>query len=229
MTFPFSKDNDEKSKSILANIPGFDSVIGWMTKVLQGDAGSFSQVVDWAYGVAINADLPGVSSAQELADEYTDKGKNLEDAVDKLVSDYWVKSGIMGTATGIGGIATLPLNIVSGTVLQLRMAAAIALIGGWRLEDEKVKLALIMCAMGSKVVNKLSTKIVEKAVEKAAAKLAGKFIGKSVPIMGALFSGAVDAATTRGIGKMAKKWFVTEVPQDFTIEAEYIELPEENE
>ena len=225
MTFPFSKDNDEKSKSILANIPGFDSVIGWMTKVLQGDAGSFSQVVDWAYGVAINADLPGVSSAQELADEYTAKGKNLEDAVDKLVSDYWVKSGIMGTATGIGGIATLPLNIVSGTVLQLRMAAAIALIGGWRLEDEKVKLALIMCAMGSKVVNKLSTKIVEKA----AAKLAGKFIGKSVPIMGALFSGAVDAATTRGIGKMAKKWFVTEVPQDFTIEAEYIELPEENE
>ena len=138
MTFPFSKDNDEKSKSILANIPGFDSVIGWMTKVLQGDAGSFSQVVDWAYGVAINADLPGVSSAQELADEYTAKGKNLEDAVDKLVSDYWVKSGIMGTATGIGGIATLPLNIVSGTVLQLRMAAAIALIGGWRLEDEKV-------------------------------------------------------------------------------------------
>ena len=87
MTFPFSKDNDEKSKSILANIPGFDSVIGWMTKVLQGDAGSFSQVVDWAYGVAINADLPGVSSAQELADEYTAKGKNLEDAVDKRLED----------------------------------------------------------------------------------------------------------------------------------------------
>lgn len=203
-----------------SSLPGFNQAANWMNDVLKGDAGSYSLILDWAYKMAANADLPGLDSAEELAREYLAKSGTLEERADRLVKDYQVKTGLLGAATGAGGLMTLPINLVSSTLLQMRMAAAIALMGGWRLEDEKVKKALMLCALGSKVVNKLTSAVLEKAAQKAAVKLTGKVVGKSVPLMGMVLSGAIDATTTKTIGKAAKQWFITEVPDVLTIYAE---------
>lgn len=203
-----------------SSLPGFNQAANWMNDVLKGDAGSYSLILDWAYKMAANADLPGLDSAEELAREYLAKSGTLEERADRLVKDYQVKTGLLGAATGAGGLMTLPINLVSSTLLQMRMAAAIALMGGWRLEDEKVKKALMLCALGSKVVNKLTSAVLEKAAQKAAVKLTGKVVGKSVPLMGMVLSGAIDATTTKTIGKAAKQWFITEVPDVLTIDAE---------
>lgn len=206
-----------------SGLPGFDQAAKWMNDVLKGDAGSYSLILDWAYKMAANADLPGLDSAEELAGTYLAKGGTLAERADKLVKDYQVKTGLLGAATGAGGLMTLPINLVSSTLLQMRMAAAIALMGGWKLEDEKVKKALMLCALGSKVVNKLTSAVLEKAAQKAAVKLTGKVVGKSVPLMGMVLSGAIDAATTRTIGKAAKQWFITDVPEVLTVDAEFME------
>lgn len=203
-----------------SSLPGFNQAANWMNDVLKGDAGSYSLILDWAYKMAANADLPGLDSAEELAREYLAKSGTLEERADRLVKDYQVKTGLLGAATGAGGLMTLPINLVSSTLLQMRMAAAIALMGGWRLEDEKVKKALMLCALGSKVVNKLTSAVLEKAAQKAAVKLTGKVVGKSVPLMGMVLSGAIDATTTKTIGKAAKQWFITEVPDVLIIDAE---------
>ena len=203
-----------------SSLPGFNQAANWMNDVLKGDAGSYSLILDWAYKMAANADLPGLDSAEELAREYLAKSGTLEERADRLVKDYQVKTGLLGAATGAGGLMTLPINLVSSTLLQMRMAAAIALMGGWSLEDEKVKKALMLCALGSKVVNKLTSAVLEKAAQKAAVKLTGKVVGKSVPLMGMVLSGAIDATTTKTIGKAAKQWFITEVPDVMTIDAE---------
>lgn len=203
-----------------SSLPGFNQAANWMNDVLKGDAGSYSLILDWAYKMAANADLPGLDSAEELAREYLAKSGTLEERADRLVKDYQVKTGLLGAATGAGGLMTLPINLVSSTLLQMRMAAAIALMGGWKLEDEKVKKALMLCALGSKVVNKLTSAVLEKAAQKAAVKLTGKVVGKSVPLMGMVLSGAIDATTTKTIGKAAKQWFITEVPDVLTIDAE---------
>lgn len=203
-----------------SSLPGFDQAASWMNNVLKGDAGSYSLILDWAYKMAANADLPGLDSAEELAREYLAKSGTLEERADRLVKDYQVKTGLLGAATGAGGLMTLPINLVSSTLLQMRMAAAIALMGGWRLEDEKVKKALMLCALGSKVMNKLTSAVLEKAMQKAAVKLTGKVVGKSVPLMGMVLSGAIDAAATKTIGRAAKQWFITEVPDVLTIDAE---------
>ncbi len=203
-----------------SSLPGFNQAANWMNDVLKGDAGSYSLILDWAYKMAANADLPGLDSAEELAREYLAKSGTLEERADRLVKDYQVKTGLLGAATGAGGLMTLPINLVSSTLLQMRMAAAIALMGGWKLEDEKVKKALMLCALGSKVVNKLTSAVLEKAAQKAAVKLTGKVVGKSVPLMGMVLSGAIDATTTKTIGKAAKQWFITEVPDVLTIYAE---------
>lgn len=203
-----------------SSLPGFNQAANWMNDVLKGDAGSYSLILDWAYKMAANADLPGLDSAEELAREYLAKSGTLEERADRLVKDYQVKTGLLGAATGAGGLMTLPINLVSSTLLQMRMAAAIALMGGWKLEDEKVKKALMLCALGSKVVNKLTSAVLEKAAQKAAVKLTGKVVGKSVPLMGMVLSGAIDATTTKTIGTAAKQWFITEVPDVLTIDAE---------
>ena len=145
-----------------SSLPGFNQAANWMNDVLKGDAGSYSLILDWAYKMAANADLPGLDSAEELAREYLAKSGTLEERADRLVKDYQVKTGLLGAATGAGGLMTLPINLVSSTLLQMRMAAAIALMGGWRLEDEKVKKALMLCALGSKVVNKLTSAVLER-------------------------------------------------------------------
>ena len=203
-----------------SSLPGFNQAANWMNDVLKGDAGSYSLILDWAYKMAANADLPGLDSAEELAREYLAKSGTLEERADRLVKDYQVKTGLLGAATGAGGLMTLPINLVSSTLLQMRMAAAIALMGGWKLEGEKVKKALMLCALGSKVVNKLTSAVLEKAAQKAAVKLTGKVVGKSVPLMGMVLSGAIDATTTKTIGKAAKQCFITEVPDVLTIDAE---------
>ena len=203
-----------------SGLPGFEQAAGWMNDVLKGDAGSYSLILDWAYKMAANADLPGLDSADELAREYLAKSGTLAERTDKLIKDYQFKTGLMGAATGVGGMMTLPINLVSSTLLQMRMAAAIALMGGWRLEGEKVKKALILCALGSKVMNKLTSTVLEKAMQKAAVKLTGKVLGKSLPLMGAVLSGAIDATATKTIGKAAKQWFITEVPEVLTVDME---------
>lgn len=210
--------------NVFSSLPGFDKAVGWTNDILKGDAGSLSFLMDWTYRIAANMKLPGLDSADELAHEYLAREGSLEEKVDKLIKDYWVKTGVMGAATDVGGLATLPINIVSSTLLQMRMAAAIAIMGGWHLEDPKVKKALILCALGSKVVNKLSAAVMEKAMKKAAAKMTGKVLGKSVPVVSMLLSGAIDAMATKGIGEAAKKWFITEVPDVLTVDAEYEEI-----
>lgn len=209
--------------NMFSSLPGFDKAVEWTNDILKGEAGSLSLLLDWAYKAASNMKLPGLDSAEELAQEYLQQDGSLEEQVDRLIKDYWVKTGVMGAATDIGGLATLPINIVSSTLMQMRMAAAIALMGGWHLEDPKVKKALILCAMGTKVMNKLSSAVLERAMKKAAAKMTGKVVGKSVPVMSMLLSGAIDAVTTKGIGEAAKQWFITEVPDVLTIDAEFEE------
>lgn len=206
-----------------SGLPGFAQAAEWMNDVLKGDAGSYSLLLEWAYKMAVNVDLPGLDSAEELAKEYLAKSGTPAERVDKLVKDYQVKTGLVGAATGAGGLMTLPVNLVSSTLLQMRMAAAIALMGGWQLGDEKVKRALILCALGSKVVNKLTSAVLEKAAQKAAVKLTGKVMGKSVPLMGMVVSGAIDAAATKTIGVAAKQWFITNVPEVLTVDADFVE------
>lgn len=217
----FTKKTGEKLD--FSSLPGFSQATAWMGNVLNGDAGSYSDLLDWGYKMAANANIPGLDSAEELAKEYLAKPGTLEERVDRLISTYQLKTGLIGAATGTGGFVTLPFNLVSSMLLQMRMAAAIAIMGGWNLEDAKVKKALILCSLSSKVLNSLSSKVIEKAIQKAALKLTGKIVGKSVPLMGMMISGAIDAATTRTIGNVAKEWFIKDVPDVLTQKAEFVD------
>jgi uncharacterized protein (DUF697 family) len=198
-----------------------------------------AKTLDWAYDKAING-LPGMDTAEELAQSYSKKSKTVDEAINKLISWQITKSATSGFLTGLGGLITLPVaipaNIASVLYVQLRMIAAIAHMGGYDLRNDKVKTFVYMCICGNGVkdilkevgivfgkkltttmIEKISGKIITKINQKVGFRLLTKFgnkgvvnLGKLVPFAGGIVGGTVDGISTATIGKVAKKFFIQE-------------------
>src|SRR5690606_27432371 len=104
--------------------------------------GKIMAALDWGYGKAVNG-VPGLDSAQELADSYMQKGDCRIEQANSLIRWQNAKAGTSGFLSGLGGIitmpVTLPANITSVLYVQIRMIAAIAHMGGYDVRDDQVK------------------------------------------------------------------------------------------
>ncbi|MBU3161143.1 EcsC family protein [Clostridium frigoris] len=196
------------------------------------------QVLDWAYDKSLNG-LPGTLSAEELGDSYLNKNGGIAiKACDSLVNWQVGKCATSGFLTGLGGIITLPVaipaNISSVIYVQMRMIAAVAHIGGYDINDDKVKTLVYMCLTGNAAVDmakdcgiKIGVKLTQSAIQKISFetikrinkavgfRLITKFgekgifnLGKAIPVIGGIIGGGVDLASTKVIGKISKKVFV---------------------
>ena len=192
---------------------------------------------------ALNAALKGfgpIKSAQALANGFiTDtKYKDDDERIKALIRSQCWASGGSGFVTGLGGGATLVIggaavDLVAVLEINMRMVAAIAIIRGYDLEDEIVRMALLLTAIGTNLqeaagnvgvqigkagckalINKIPKKLIAKINKFFGMKLITKFsqkgviqLGKFVPFAGGLVGGAVNVAGCRSIGKLADKAF----------------------
>ncbi|SJZ84528.1 EcsC protein family protein [Pilibacter termitis] len=199
------------------------------------------QVLDWAYDKTLTG-LPGEKSIYDLVEDYLSK-HDKETAIKKLVKFQITKATTSGFVTGFGGILTMPItipaNVTSVILFQMRMIAAIALIRGYDLKSDQVQtfvyatlagtsVADIMKKTGIVIGNKMLRGVVQKVPGKTLTKinqavgfrLITKFgtkgavnLGKVIPVAGAVVGGTFDALTTKTIAQLAKKTF-TEVGID---------------
>lgn len=183
---------------------------------------------------------PRVESALSLAQHYLDspKQKTLEDKMDALIHVQNAKACAVGFVTSLGGIITLPLtlpaNVMGVFFIQMRMIAAIAIMSGYDLKDEKVKTMIFACMCGrgagdvlrdvdmgseqhltKKILNKLSQETISHMQRVTSVKMAAKIgetgavnMAKVVPLLGGLIAGTFDGMTTSSIGKISKKVFL---------------------
>lgn len=90
--------------------------------------------LDWAYDKAVNG-VPGLDSAQDMANNYLQGEETLTEKVNSLIRWQNTKAGTSGFITGLGGLLTLPValpaNITTVLYVQIRMIAAIAIMGGY--------------------------------------------------------------------------------------------------
>lgn len=201
--------------------------------------------------------VPKVSrSIDEFAADYAGRFDTPERAARKLVKYQILKCGTSGFVTGLGGLIALPVaipaNIGSVLYVQIRMAAAIAKIGGYDVCSDQVQTLVYVCLTGtaiSDVVKQAGIKIGEKTLTAALKKLPGtalvkinqrvgfrlitKFgekgivnLGKVIPLAGGVIGGAFDVASTSVIAKNAIKLFIKgEEPTGKAVtEAEAIEI-----
>lgn len=195
------------------------------------------QSLEWAYAKAVNG-VVGLGSAEELAQEYLKEGDSLPEQINNLIRWQNAKAGTSGFLTGIGGIltipVTLPANITSILYIQLRMIAAIAIMCGYDVKDDKVKTLAYSCLVATssaEIVRNLGIKIGEKIAVSMLKKLPGALITKinqtvgfrlltrfgqkgainlikGVPLLGGVIGAALDIVSTNTVGNVARDLFI---------------------
>ena len=195
------------------------------------------QSLEWAYAKAVNG-VVGLGSAEELAQEYLKEGDSLPEQINNLIRWQNAKAGTSGFLTGIGGIltipVTLPANITSILYIQLRMIAAIAIMCGYDVKDDKVKTLAYSCLVATssaEIVKNLGIKIGEKIAVSMLKKLPGALITKinqtvgfrlltrfgqkgainlikGVPLLGGVIGAALDIVSTNTVVNVARDLFI---------------------
>lgn len=195
------------------------------------------KMLDWLYDKAVDG-VAGFSSAEDMANDYMKRSGSTVDQANALIRWQNAKAGTSGLVTGLGGLVTMPFavpaNITSVLLVQLRMIAAIAHIGGHDVHDDRVRTLAYVCMLGSgandvfkkagidlgkrlttKFIKNMSAEIIKAINQKVGIRLVTKFgekgvinLGKAIPIVGGVISGSADAWATNVIGNVARDAFV---------------------
>lgn len=183
--------------------------------------------------------VPNVAAPmEEIADEYTGRYATKEDAAKAMIRNYLLKSGCTGFLTGLGGVITMPVTIpmdmMSVMIMQMRMVAGIASIGGYDLHADEVRTIVFACLTGQSVssvlkdaginigeklavagIRKIPAEAIRAINKKVGFRILTKFgetgainLGKTVPIVGGVVGGGFDAGTTKIIADIAYKTFI---------------------
>lgn len=179
------------------------------------------ELLDKCYEAAMNG-IPGSKSCEELAADYLDKYKDPKTAAKKCIDTQITKCTTSGFITSLGGIITLPVaipaNVASVLYVQIRMIGALAVMGGYGLQNDEVQtmvyLCLVKCSVadicksaGVQITNKVTVNMLKKLPgtvltkinQKVGFRLFTKFgekgvinLVKVVPIAGGVVGGGVD-------------------------------------
>ncbi len=217
-----------------------------------------NELLDICYEGAING-IPNVSKpVEELVDDYKSKYSTIEDAARAMVNMQLVKNTTSGFLSGVAGflalpvqLAAIPANISNVLYVQVRMAAALAKMGGYDVRSDQVQTMVYVCMVGGAASNllketgiKVAGKVTEGAIKKIPVavltkinqavgfRLATKFgetsivtLGKMIPVAGGVVGGAFDFTTTRVIANVAFDYFIGTANGD-VIDDETIEVIE---
>ncbi|MBC9785078.1 EcsC family protein [Heliobacterium chlorum] len=202
------------------------------------EQGAIINVLDWAYEKAVNTKVPGLESAQSLAESYLKNDRSIHEQVDDLIFWQNTKCATSGFLSGLGGLITLPVavpaNVSSVIYVQLRMVAAIAHMGGHDIVDDKVKTFAYTCLCGNaakevfkEVGIKIGQKVTEQAIQKVSVEIIKKInsavgfrlvtkfgqsgivnLGKAIPIVSGLIGATFDAYSSNVVGNTAREIFI---------------------
>ena len=205
------------------------------------DATAVGKVLDLAYDNAVDGvpGVPGMESAEGMADDYLNNPGALEDKVNALIRYQVLKASTSGFVTGLGGVLTLPVtipaNLASVMYLQLQMVAAIARMGGHDVRSDRVRAVCYACLCGNaatdilkgagitigkklteQAIKQLSFDVILKINRAVGFRMVTKFgqtgainLGKAIPLVGGVIGGTFDGTTTYAIGRVARNVFVT--------------------
>lgn len=184
---------------------------------------------------AIDGVGPLPSVAEYAGGRLAAHGGVVEKAVSSVIRSHVSIAGVQGFATNIGGIAiaaaTVPANVVGVTLVQCHLAASVAWLRGYDLEDPRVRNAILMVMLGKEAVKEMiadkklpSTPMViatspvhDPELDVAIAKtvtseLVGRTLGrralmlagKRVPLLGGAVGAGADGFTTYLVGSYAQ-------------------------
>ena len=180
------------------------------------------EALNWLYD-RVAGDLSAEAAAQ--ADERD---------IDRWIKLACTQAGAAGFVANMGGLLTLPIaipaNLAGAAAVQMRLIAKIAAARGYDTHSEEVRTFVFACLLGNaaadvlkdvglrlgmRVGRHVSGPVLQKLNHTVLARLAARFgaqgaVGftKVIPLVSGLIGGGLDAASTRVVGRMAKRVFV---------------------
>ncbi len=157
--------------------------------------------------------------------------------------DHWIRvattqAGAAGFVTNLGGILTLPValpaSFLGTAAVQMRLIAKIAAARGYDVQSDEVKAFVFACLLGNAALDairdagvrlggRIAPAVLQKLTQTVLSRLLLRFgatgavnLTKVVPFIGGIIGGTVDAASTRVVGRMAKRVFVQKPPPAIT-------------
>lgn len=197
-------------------------------------------LLQWIADVGING-LGFLPSAKKVAEDFSSKAENVEDAIDSLIAWRSTYAAGTGFVTGLGGIAVMPImipaSLATSYALAANTAAAIAYLRGYDIYSEQVRTMVLLCLIGEageeilktagiRISNKLCQNLIKQVPGKVLIEI-NKKIGfrlvtkagekgvvnlmKIVPLVGGVVGGTFDSLFVKSCGKAATKMFVATV------------------
>lgn len=182
---------------------------------------------------------PGFSGAKDLAEKYINNPayESKNDRINALAKWEGRKNFTSGFVTSLGGIITLPISIPASLgvnwIIQTRMVAAMAHIGGFDIDEPPVRMSIALCLLGrkgkeilnqdisnietyfkkrgiysipSKTLSVINQTVAAKLMQIAAQKGMSR-ISKAIPLVGGMVGGLLDYRSCRESAEFAKELF----------------------
>ena len=195
------------------------------------------RMLDWAYKQALSGHGP-IDGAIELAEDYQGQHGSPRKDAESLIRWQNTKAATSGFLSGLPGIlampVTLPANLTSVLFIQLRMIAAIAHLGGYDLNNDRVKTLCFVCLCGNaatpilkdvgiqvgkrmaiSALKRLPGKVFIEINKAVGVRLLTKFgttgiinVGRIIPLISAPIVAMFDLLWTNAIGKKARDIFL---------------------
>lgn len=184
---------------------------------------------------AIDGIGPLPSVAEYAGGRLAANGGNVEKAIKGILTSHVSLAGAQGFATNIGGIAfaaaTVPANVVGVTLVQCHLAASIAWLRGYDLEDPRVRNAILMLMLGRESVKEMIAQkrlpsspmaiatspvhdpdldhtiaktVTGELVGRTLGRRAIMLAGKRIPLLGGLVGAGADGTVTYLVGSYAQ-------------------------
>jgi hypothetical protein len=198
-------------------------------------------LVTWITDRAIQGIGP-LCSAQALADEYLNdqRYQDHRHRVDSLINWETTKNFTSGFVTGLGGLITLPIALPAAFgaswLIQARMSAAIARIGGNELDSDRIRTFVLICLVGDAfkdIAKTAGIQVGQRLTRTVISQIPGriliqinKLVGfrlitkagekgiinlmKWIPLAGGFVGGTFDAVACRTVGATARELFCCE-------------------
>ncbi len=108
---------------------------------------------------AIDGIGPLPSVAEYAGGKLAGKGGDVEKTVSAIIRSHVSLAGAQGFVTNLGGIAfaaaTVPANVIGVTLVQCHLAASVAWLRGYDIEDPRVRNAILMVILGKESMKDL--------------------------------------------------------------------------
>ena len=168
--------------------------------------------------------------AKRTAARHLERRQSVEAAIASVTRAHVAMASAQGFVTNLGGIVAavvgVPANAVGIVIVEIRMAACIAHLNGYDIDDPRVRTALAMCLLGDKDLHQcikrgdlpttplavatapmfepgLAQRVVERVVSEALLAAGGKdvtrFVTRKVPLVGSGIAAVADGLQTRQI------------------------------